>query len=1002
MAITGGGAAEEVQVAISGDADGLNEATNSAVDSLGSLRKAAGLASGALAALGAAGLGAAATAAARFEEQMVEVEKVTNPETAERMGDAIQEMASRMPVAQKELAGITAQAGRFGIQGTENIERFTETVSKMAIATDLSTSRAGESFARLSTLMDTPISRVGDMGNVVNELSNTMATSSSEIVDSALRSSGTLSQLGASSEDIFALNAAMNAASESAERAGTRLRRMSQEIQDPKKVKELSVALGMSTEEFSTMREESPVDLFREMASTMGEGGEAADALRSTLSTTSQQALTAMAQNMEGLAAAQQTANEQMENGTSLQEEYAAASDTFFSELQVVQNQLRNVAIQIGENVLPVLSDLLSGVSDAIGSFSSLNEESDGLIGTLGLIGVTIGGIAGAVGLLISGPLGLLAGAIAALAAAFAADFGNMRDVVDDYVAYLEEYLGLARAIITDFAEAFGVASTSAGDFRDRVEGAVASAVDVVESLLQRARRVLQRLRAYWEANGEAIAQSVADTYFSIRDRIEDVLSFVETSVIQPFIDAVSSVWNRHGDALRSDTAETWRVIRDRIDTAIGLIQSGVQKGHRRLRKFWDRHGDRIMSIVKTAFDTIATVVETVLNTVARLARVGLAVVRGDFDEAWRLIREIVDDAMDFVANVVQSGIDSVVTFVSGIGRDDIKAAFKKIGSAIRTIVLGVFGAAGTLFGIVKDFVGDLATYIGSGQALTDLKRAFRLLMGGVVAVVKVTLGATGTVIGIVRDLISDIATYIGSGQAYTDIKNAFQTLVGAAMAAFEGLYEGLIGNSLIPDMMSDIKAELLDWASWVKGGFADLVGDAFDGVAGKIAGALSDISIDWPTLPDWLDDALDEVSGGIEDAIDWVEDQAPGGGGGGNSGSSGSDDDGGGSSGSSSGGGGDDDGFSYDPGDGASGGIGNPGYGTGLATGGIVTDATRAIVGEGSESEAVMPLSKLEQFVDRPAGGTTVVIKRIEASGQAEGRAAGRALRNELDALDI
>ncbi|OYR79324.1 phage tail tape measure protein [Halorubrum ezzemoulense] len=1038
MAITGGGAAEEVQVAISGDAEGLNEATNSALDSLGSLRKAAGLASAALAGLGATGLGAAATAAANFEEQMVGVEKVTNPETAERMGDAIQEMASKMPVAQKELADITAQAGRFGIQGTEDIERFTETVSKMAIATDLSTTQAGESMARLSTLMDTPISRVGDMGNVVNELSNTMATSSSEIVDSALRSSGTLSQLGASSEDIFALNAAMNAASESAERAGTRLRRMSQEIQDPKKVEDLSAALGMSTEEFSTMREESPVDLFRTMASTMGEGGEAADALRSTLSTTSQQALTAMAQNMEGLADAQEAANEQMENGTSLQEEYAAAADTFKSELQVVGNQLRNIGIQIGENVLPVLSDLLSRISNAIASFSSINEESDGMIGTMALVGTTLAGLGGIIAYVVSyfGGLSAIVGtvgsvlatltlpitavitALGALVAALATDFGNARDIIDDFAAFVDETFGLISEIAEDSKRAFSPIAQDAADFRDRVEGVVASAVNVVESLLQRARVVLQRLRAYWEANGEGIAESVAESYGDIRDRIESAIEYVQEEIFAPFVETISDVWGEHGDALVSETEETWDVIQGEIQKIVDVIQRVVQRGLDRVQQFWDRHGERIMSIVERAFNVVATVVGVALENLVTVVRALLAVLRGDFDEAWELISNRVEEAMEFVADVVESGLNRVVQFVTGIGRRDIKRAFKRVGRAIRTVIIGLFGAAGTLFGILKDFISNVATYIGSGQALADLKRAFSLLMDGIVGAVKVALGAGGTVIGVVKDLIEDIASYISSGQAFSDIKSAFKTLIDGIMAVFEGLYEGLIGNSLIPDMMSDIKSELLDWTSWVRNSFADLVGGAFGDVAEGIANSLSGISINWPTLPDWLADALDNVSGGIEDAIDWVEDQAPGG----SSGDS-SDDDGGssgggsgggspgGGGGSSGGGGGDgrdaddpadapsatppgqvDDGNDngYDPGDDSRGGIGNPDYGTGLATGGFIESGGRATL---HDNELVLPES---QVSDRGEAS-------FDASSVAEGfdeSQVARGMRADLDRL--
>jgi hypothetical protein len=68
----------------------------------------------------------------------------------------------------------------------------------------------------------------------------------------------------------------------------------------------------------------------------------------------------------------------------------------------------------------------------------------------------------------------------------------------------------------------------------------------------------------------------------------------------------------------------------------------------------------------------------------------------------------------------------------------------------------------------------------------------------------------------------------------------------------------------------------------------------------------------------------------------------------------------------------------------------------TGFATGGLVTDATQALIGEGRENEAVLPLSKLSNYLDTAyqtgvsmgspttsggAGGSTVRL-RVEGDG--------------------
>ncbi|WP_089650088.1 phage tail tape measure protein [Halobacterium hubeiense] len=389
-------ASQQVQVAVGADTSGyvgaLDEASAVTGGFRGSLSKLGTVlvAGGAAAGLGiAAALGKSAAAAADFEEAMVGVEKVTSEATAEALSGTLQEMSEEIPKTQGELAGIAETAGRLGVEGSENIKTFTRTVAEISTATDLATDSAADSFARIATLTEEPTSNIRSLGDVVNRLSNNMAASAQEITDSMTRASGTLTQLGLSTTEISGLTAAMNEVSASSRRAGTQLRRLGQELQTVEAGK-LAEPLGMTVEEFERMRDESPNELIRTMAAAMGDGGEAADALRAALSTTSRQAVAGLAQNLDSLQEAQSNANEEMENGGSLTEEFEAANSTFNAQLQRVQNQLRNVGIEIGEEVLPYLSDFLTLVSDGVDDVQSFIETTDRLEGSMDGIGESV------------------------------------------------------------------------------------------------------------------------------------------------------------------------------------------------------------------------------------------------------------------------------------------------------------------------------------------------------------------------------------------------------------------------------------------------------------------------------------------------------------------------------------------------------------------------------------------------------------------------------------
>jgi hypothetical protein len=52
------------------------------------------------------------------------------------------------------------------------------------------------------------------------------------------------------------------------------------------------------------------------------------------------------------------------------------------------------------------------------------------------------------------------------------------------------------------------------------------------------------------------------------------------------------------------------------------------------------------------------------------------------------------------------------------------------------------------------------------------------------------------------------------------------------------------------------------------------------------------------------------------------------------------------------------------------------------LSSGGIVTGPTMALIGEGNESEAVLPLSKLNSMINNNGGGT----QQVEVFGRISG----------------
>lgn len=158
----------------------------------------------------------------KFEDGLYELRKTADLTKEEMlaMGDAIETMAHRVPLARTELVEIAATAGRLGIQGRDNILNFTEVVGMMAIATVLTADEAANALARVSNAFQLPIDNVDYLGSIINELSNTTASNSREIVKSIENVGASGKMMGITIDAVAAMSATLIAAGMSSERSG--------------------------------------------------------------------------------------------------------------------------------------------------------------------------------------------------------------------------------------------------------------------------------------------------------------------------------------------------------------------------------------------------------------------------------------------------------------------------------------------------------------------------------------------------------------------------------------------------------------------------------------------------------------------------------------------------------------------------------------------------------------------------------------------------------------
>lgn len=453
---------------------GFGATVSSAVAGSGSAMSRAGAAAGILiAAPIVAAVGVGISQAVSFESALAGAAKTigASEPVMEKIGQDIRDMAKELPFSREELLGMAEAVGRFGVEA-KDIPEVTEMFAKLGTAIpDMDPTMAAEQMVRFFNVMKTPMPEWEQNLSSVVALGNDMATSEQQIISFASR----LAQIGAfstaSEADILGLSSAFSAMNIRADAGASSLSRVFLEMDDAVKgdTKNMEIftgLLGTTQEQFTQLYKTNPaqafVDFSKGLKKVSDEGGSVTAVLdglgindirvRRTL-------LAAMG-NVELVEKGLSLANEAAGNNTALQEEFALRAETTASKWEMLKNRASDVALELGQALLPILLDVMEALEpfiDLLGlaarAFSSLPEGARQFISVFALIlailGPTVflisrlipmvGALRGALALLAASPVVLILMAIALAALLIILHWETLKGWFLDFFAWMDE-----------------------------------------------------------------------------------------------------------------------------------------------------------------------------------------------------------------------------------------------------------------------------------------------------------------------------------------------------------------------------------------------------------------------------------------------------------------------------------------------------------------------------------------------------------------------------------
>ena len=239
---------------------------------LGIATTAAGIAAGAVS------INRFVDAAANTEDALIGVVRTTDlsGEALEQFEARIQSITETIPRGTAELLGIAQVAGQLGVNGSENLARFSETLARLEDATDIVGEQGALQLAQLINVTQGDFANIDRLGASIASLGNNSATTESQIVRAGSQIAIATAAFGISAQDALGLGAAVASLGQQPQLASSAIGRTIRSIQEAiaeggDGVERFAATAGQSVEEFTDTFNENALEGFVQFLEGLGE-----------------------------------------------------------------------------------------------------------------------------------------------------------------------------------------------------------------------------------------------------------------------------------------------------------------------------------------------------------------------------------------------------------------------------------------------------------------------------------------------------------------------------------------------------------------------------------------------------------------------------------------------------------------------------------------------------------------------------------------------------------
>ena len=334
--------------------------------------------------------------------------------TVYRQAEAdVRELSGQIPIATTEIAKMMTAAARMEVP-TGQLKEFTLLASEMATAFDAVPDQLTESMGKVAKNFKIPLTDIRGLADSINYLDDNAISKGADIIDFLNRTSGVVSTVAMSAKDAAALGSTLLTLGERPETASTAANAIVQKFaaatKGTKKFQEAMAEIGLSSQDVQMGMSKDATATLDKVVAAIGQLPEdkRIGVMVELVGMEHSDTLAKLVDKPEELARQRQLANSKGADG-SMAREAAARNAALSAQYVMMQNRVFNLKSAMGEQLAPVLTQLMKAVNPLLEKFTKWVQQNPTLVKwTLGTA-IALSALLAAVGLLLV-PLAILAG----------------------------------------------------------------------------------------------------------------------------------------------------------------------------------------------------------------------------------------------------------------------------------------------------------------------------------------------------------------------------------------------------------------------------------------------------------------------------------------------------------------------------------------------------------------------------------------------------------------